>query len=152
DTAILGAPNDGANDAGAAYFYAIKWKNGTPCTTGDKCETGFCVDNVCCSAACNNLCQACTSAKTMVADGTCAPVTAGTDPDNDCPAQQQSTCSTTGVCDGNGACTLYPQGTSCGASVCQGTVVAGQICNGTGTCTTSATGMDCSPFACSGGT
>jgi cysteine-rich repeat protein len=59
--------------------------NGTICGGDGECTNGHCVDNVCCDALCNGLCQACTAAKKgSGADGTCAAIGAGTDPDNEC--------------------------------------------------------------------
>src|SRR5581483_1274449 len=54
--------------------------NGAACTAGSQCMSGDCVDGVCCESACTAACNACSSVKTGMADGHCAPVTAGTDP------------------------------------------------------------------------
>jgi hypothetical protein len=71
---------------------------GEPCIDPVQCESGFCAvaDGVCCDAACDGPCEACLAAKTSGVDGTCAPVTDYTDPDNEC--------STHFTCDGLGAC------------------------------------------------
>jgi len=66
---------------------------GQPCTSPAQCPTGFCVDGVCCDRACDGACEACDMAGTV---GTCVPVPAGRDPDNECPV--------CGVCNGTGAC------------------------------------------------
>lgn len=54
---------------------------GQPCTNNSQCDTGFCVDNVCCDSACgggiDTDCQACSSAKGAVANGTCSPANTG---------------------------------------------------------------------------
>ena len=126
--------------------------NGATCAAASQCASGFCVDGVCCNAACTGLCQACTTAKKGGgANGTCGAIGAGSDPDNECAAQAQSTCGTSGSCDGSGACGLWPSGTSCGAATCQGSVVKAQECSGAGTCGLAAGGTDCAPFACSAG-
>ena len=65
-------------------------------------------------------------------DGVCGPIGERRDPDNECAQQASSSCGQTGSCNGSGACQLYAQGTSCGASVCQGSMVNGQLCNGMG--------------------
>ena len=57
---------------------------GASCAINGECLTGFCVDGVCCGTACQGLCQACSAMKTGGADGTCADITPGTDPDNEC--------------------------------------------------------------------
>jgi hypothetical protein len=126
--------------------------NGGPCTVGSDCASGFCADGVCCNSACNGLCQACSAAKKGGgSDGACGPILAGTDPDNECAQQATSTCGTDGACNGAGACELWAAGTSCGAPICQGTVVKTQTCNGTGTCGLASGGSDCAPYACSAG-
>jgi hypothetical protein len=126
--------------------------NGAPCTAASQCASGFCADGVCCDAACNGLCQACTIAKkSSGANGVCGPAFGGTDPDNECAQQAQSTCGTNGSCNGVGACQRWAAGTSCGSSVCQGNVVTGQICDGNGTCTAPPGGQDCAPYVCAGG-
>ena len=43
-----------------------------------ECSSGFCVGGVCCNTACTGTCQACTTALTGSANGTCASITAGT--------------------------------------------------------------------------
>jgi hypothetical protein len=45
--------------------------NGSPCDAATWCQTGFCVDGVCCDRACNNGCMACRRTRTALADGTC---------------------------------------------------------------------------------
>jgi len=93
--------------------------NGTPCAVGAECQSGNCVDSVCCNTTCASLCQACSMAKTGMASGTCANVTNGTDPDNECP----------GVCN-NGAC-ASANGTACviNANCASNFCVDGFCCN-----------------------
>ena len=72
--------------------------NGVACVgNGSGCASGSCKDGFCCALACTSLCQACSMAKTGQANGTCAPVTAGTDPDDECGGS-------TPYCGGNGTC------------------------------------------------
>jgi hypothetical protein len=125
--------------------------NGKQCTTGASCASGFCVDGVCCNAGCNGLCQACTNVRTGAANGVCAPIRPGTDPDNECTQQAAATCGTNGFCDGSGACQLYAAGTQCAAPFCQGTVAVGPAtCNGLGTCPAQVS-TNCAPYNCSAG-
>ena len=127
--------------------------NGGACAMNGQCASGACVDGVCCNTACGGLCQACTVAKKGGGtDGVCGPIAVGGDPDSECVQQASSSCGQTGSCDGSGACQLYAQGTSCGASVCQGSIVKGQLCNGMGQCVSDPAGQDCAPYVCSGGT
>ncbi|MBK8255273.1 MAG: hypothetical protein IPK82_21760 [Polyangiaceae bacterium] len=78
DGECAGATN--CNGAGACTTLA----NGAVCTLNAECASGNCVDGVCCNTACNGLCQACVLAKTTVANGTCADIVPGTDPDDEC--------------------------------------------------------------------
>jgi hypothetical protein len=58
----------------------VSLPNGEACSDGVPCESGFCVDGVCCESACGggvgNDCQACGVAAGGSANGTCAPVRA----------------------------------------------------------------------------
>ncbi|WP_394844266.1 hypothetical protein LZC95_45335 [Pendulispora brunnea] len=75
--------------------------SGTACSGAGGCASGFCVDGFCCNTACNGTCQACSATKTGMANGTCAPVLRGTDPDAECAADALAC--TIAVC-GEGAC------------------------------------------------
>jgi hypothetical protein len=70
--------------------------NGSACAMSANCQSGNCVDNVCCNTACAGTCQACVAAQTGGVNGTCANITAGTDPGNECLGAQ--------TCNGAGAC------------------------------------------------
>ncbi len=91
---------------------------GSACSAGGDCESGFCVDGVCCLSACNAPCAACVAANTGVKDGTCAPVQQGQDPDSECAAEPASSCGLVGHCDGKGACQPHPEGTVCSDATC----------------------------------
>jgi hypothetical protein len=92
-------------------------ENGTGCGGGAGCRSGFCVAGVCCDSACPGPCRACTAERTAVPDGICAPVLAGK-PGFGCAVQDPRTCGGDGMCDGAGACRLYPDGTACGGICC----------------------------------
>ena len=81
---------------------------------------GFCVEGVCCDTACTGTCNACSLAKTGVRNGSCAPVKAGIDPDQECATESPQSCGKTGMCNGQSACGVYADGTSCGTSCCSG--------------------------------
>jgi len=72
--------------------------DGEPCTGANECLSGSCPgdDGVCCDSPCTALCQACLQSKTGSPDGICDDVTAGTDPDDECPGP--------GSCNGSGSC------------------------------------------------
>ena len=111
--------------------------NGAACTAASQCTSGDCVDGVCCESTCIGLCNACSSAKTGMADGLCGPVAAGTDPDSECAQDTFASCGHDGTCDGAGACRLYLAGTSCTNETCSGSTDApARTCDGAGTCLT----------------
>jgi len=125
---------------------------GTPCSSGAVCASGFCVDGVCCNAACGGTCLACSQAKTGLPSGTCAEIQTGTDPDSECAAQAISTCGTTGVCS-NGACQLHPAGLECSPGMCSGsTETPPSQCNGQGQCVAPAPMSCAAPYTCGGAT
>jgi hypothetical protein len=117
---------------------ATRCSQGKKCSVTNDCVAGLtCVDGVCCNTPCNtSLCQACSLAKKGSGqDGVCGNIVVGTDPDNECAVQSASTCGTTGACNGSGACSLHPSGTTCNGAVCVGnTLHFTDTCNGSGMC------------------
>ncbi len=98
-----------------------KKTNGQTCNMalgGGDCLSTFCVDGLCCDAACTGACRACSAAKTGAPDGTCGQAPAGSDPDDECPTDAVGSCGRDGFCDGVGACRLYPDGMQCGSDCC----------------------------------
>jgi hypothetical protein len=84
---------------------------GATCGAGSDCGSGNCVDGVCCATA---ACATCFACNVGGAVGRCAPVPARTaDPHGRCVAQPVSQCGADGTCNGAGACSVYPDGTSC---------------------------------------
>ena len=80
---------------------------GGTCANDYECVSGHCADGFCCDIACDRLCEACRGDWTSSANGTCAPITGGTDPDNECID--------TANCAGSGTCTATADiGTPCG--------------------------------------
>jgi hypothetical protein len=67
--------------------------NGASCSVQAGCQSGHCVNNVCCDTACLGLCSSCNRAGLV---GACGPVAAGQDPRDECPSS--------GTCNGQGAC------------------------------------------------
>jgi hypothetical protein len=120
---------------------------GASCTASGDCSSNFCVDAVCCESACAGACSACANAKTSAGDGFCRPIVAGTDPDNECSQDTQSSCGHDGMCDGAGACRHW-SGTTCVSESCTGsTYTPARTCNGSGTCQT-VTATTCGAYAC----
>ena len=52
---------------------------------------------------------------TGAANGLCRPVSAGSNPDNECADDGAASCRHDGSCDGKGGCLLYAATTPCGA-------------------------------------
>lgn len=120
---------------------------GAVCAMGAECLSGNCVDGVCCLTTCSGACQRCNLPGFM---GSCTPIAANTDPDNECAGEAQSTCGLDGSCDGRGACQKWGPGTICVQASCVGsTETSASTCNGTGTCSPIVM-KDCSPLICGG--
>lgn len=109
--------------AGTTTMLRYGARPGEACGTENDCQSGFCVDGVCCDSACGggnaNDCQVCSVAAGGAADGTCGPRKAKAK----C-RPRVDTCDVTDTCDGLSlgcpADVLLPNGTTC---------------NDTGTCT-----------------
>ena len=107
-------------------------KLGVACADGVQCASGFCVDGVCCDSACDDTCGSCLGARTGLEDGSCGPVKAGEDPDDDCdPAPP---CGNDGQCDGNYACRTVSAKVTCGDTQCVSGQLSGSSCDGLGAC------------------
>lgn len=123
---------------------------GKPCTAGRQCQSGLCVDQFCCDLPCTGRCQACDIAG---AEGTCTPIRASDDPDNECDAEPIATCGRDGTCDGMGACRRYAVGSVCIPGGCTGsTETAASTCTAAGTCLAGAMKMCAGGLTCMGST
>src|SRR5262249_45350547 len=139
-------PDGGTNKPMCAEAGARKVA-GEACGCATDCQSGFCVDGVCCNTACTETCMACNTQESM---GTCAPVPAGQKPRlaTTCAMSDVATCGLDGTCDGQGACRKYPMGTECVPGACEGDAVTGRkICDGSGQCT-KGDDVVCVPFSC----
>ncbi|MGZ3451198.1 MAG: Kelch repeat-containing protein [Polyangiales bacterium] len=147
-------PSDAATDSGLSTTDAqppdaaakpIASGNFTKCTSGSQCQTGFCVDGICCDTACDAPCHSCALAGSP---GICSLEPYGTDRKNACGVS--GACVAT--CDGKGGCTAAASGTQCAFAKCTGpsTGVGPAVCAAAGAaCNDSARAeFDCSPFAC----
>lgn len=56
--------------------------DGQTCGAGAECNSGSCVDGVCCESACDQTCEACNVPGQV---GKCAPIPDGEDPASECP-------------------------------------------------------------------
>jgi len=149
--------------------------NGLACHDAGQCQSGFCVDGVCCNAPCTEQCMAC---DTSAALGTCSPVVAGdphgargpcagggTSCGGQCTAASATSCTYPAaeiVCRSascaNGASNAMQTAAatcdghgSCGAAVTSGCGI--YLCGSGGVCATSCLGdFDCAAgFICEGG-
>lgn len=119
-----GGPSTGGSNSGGGGGSSLL-ELGAACDVAGVCASGFCADGVCCDAACDGGCESCAATDTDGTDGTCAPVSAGTDPASEC--DDTGLC-TTGMCDGNGACEARAQGTVCRDAVALCDAV--EVCDG----------------------
>ncbi len=126
-----GSMNTGGGDGGGDA--EDKRADGVECSSSDECRSGFCVDGMCCVAACDGQCEAC---NVEGKEGSCVPVQGE-------PRSARPACSGTppckGSCDGeNSQACVYPKGPehTCGAAPsCDGnTALAKAQCDGTGVC------------------
>lgn len=93
---IASAPGDTAT--GTVRVFNLRDDNGTACTTADACTSGFCVDGVCCNAACNGDCEACATAVGGTTNGTCSGLTGATAATETCRPAVAGGCDMAEVC------------------------------------------------------
>jgi MYXO-CTERM domain-containing protein len=96
---------------------------GSPCTLDAECDSGFCVDGVCCNSSCAGGCEACSVATGSAIDGVCSALATNT------VCRTGDVCNPEEKCDGvSGECpadVYEPDGTSC-FGVCPSSCLAGQ--------------------------
>ncbi|HEY2901845.1 MAG TPA: hypothetical protein VGL59_14780 [Polyangia bacterium] len=147
DASADGGKKDGGSDVACLTAAAPRKTLGTVCACDGDCDSGFCIDGVCCASACQDTCKACNVPGMM---GTCAFVPEGIKPRSatTCAPSAMSTCGQDGTCDGSGACRQYPAGTVCLAGTCDGAAVSGiNVCNGSGRCVPGSLKI-CVPYSC----
>lgn len=147
--ALIGATAAG----GGGRAYSVALVRGETCESAFDCDSGFCVEGVCCNTACSDGCSSCqASAKASGATGVCGPVKAGIDPKDACEGLPASSCGTTGFCDGSGSCAVQPKGTECSAGSCDGALATGAgSCDGKESCVVPRP-RNCAPgYACQAG-
>jgi len=86
---------------------ALALVDGESCTDSGQCDSGFCVDDVCCENECIGICKRCDVAGAL---GECSDTPSGQNPDSDCSV---GPCKL-GYCDGQGACAVEPENADCG--------------------------------------
>jgi hypothetical protein len=109
DRAVVGNPfdDDGGATSGSAYVFDFLLELGETCSSASDCQSGACVDGVCCESACGGGvadCQACSVAAGSTSNGDCVLIAAGTTcraASGDCDAAETCTgASTTCPADG----------------------------------------------------
>lgn len=91
---------NGCNGAGGCLL-----SDGTPCNSSTECNSGSCVDGVCCNAACAGLCESCSTALTGSVDGLCAATRSGFESGGECVGPV--------TCDGTRSCFNALLGATC---------------------------------------
>ncbi len=122
--ALVGAwgDDDDGGGSGSAYLFTWGGQNGDSCVDADECASSHCQDGACCDQACDGLCEACTAAKTGGANGICAPVLHGQDPDDECGLGAEQSC------DGDRACKKHDAETCDAADECLSSYCANGMC------------------------
>jgi len=127
--------------------------NGLACHDAGQCQSGFCVDGVCCNAPCSEQCMAC---DTSAALGTCSPVAAG-NPHGARPACAGAGTACAGQCTpASGTSCTYPAGeTICRSAACTNAMsnamaTAAASCDGGGNCGAAVT-TSCGAYMCGSG-
>jgi len=127
--------------------------NGLPCHDAGQCQSGFCVDGVCCNAPCGEQCMAC---DTSAALGTCSPVVAG-NPHGARAACAGAGTSCAGQCTAASAtsCTYPAAETVCRSASCANGMsnamqTAAATCDGHGACGAAVT-TGCGVYLCGSG-
>lgn len=137
--ALFGVPEDrpsGIDRAGTARVYRLPASDGTSCSAASQCQSGFCVDGVCCASACGGGaadCQACSVAASGTTDGTCTPLSAAVAPTQTC-RPSAGACDVAEVCSSSSTscpADAFAAGTlECRAST--GACDPAELCPGTG--------------------
>ncbi len=132
---MAGSTDGGAPDASISGTGS--GADGVNCAVPSDCQSGSCVDGVCCESACSDACTACKFVLTGRADGRCAAVALGKrDPRGICVDEtSKNECGKDGTCDGAGACHYVETTLVCAHSSCTAAGFIPQTtCDGKGTC------------------
>lgn len=127
----------------AMWTYSSGFALASPCTSHAECDSGYCVDGVCCDSLCDGQCEACRG------DGLCAPIL-GTPRGSRQPCDGEGFCKA--ACDGTNrlACVFPGESTFCAPGSCAfGNEIPEAHCDGAGSCSSPAA-RPCTGFACDG--
>ena len=139
-----------ATSCGAGFYCDITGvclqgqPDGSSCSVGGACASGYCVEGVCCDGKCDGQCESCKVAGSV---GTCSPVKGA-------PPATRTACGGAGACKGqcdgvNRMGCAFPDGSVvCAPATCAaGKATTASVCNGSGACTT-ATSSSCASNLC----
>ena len=129
----------------SAGVCTLKRASGITCTAANQCQSGLCVDDVCCNSSCGQQCEACDIASKR---GTCSPVLGAPHGARTACTSDGSACG--GSCDGSrrDACDYPDSASVCRLGSCTGgTATIAAFCDGSGFCPASTT-RSCAPFVC----
>ena len=133
-------------------FVANAGPDGTACTAPAECDSGFCVDGVCCANACAGQCEACDVAG---AAGKCSGVTGAPHGTREkCAEVAGNICATLTCAPADRTkCSAFAYGAeqTCSTTTCTGTTLTeASSCDGKGKCKPQGT-SSCAPYACRAG-
>ena len=106
---------------------ALKKDLGLACAGANECLSTRCVDAVCCNATCGFFCQSCNLPGTA---GTCTPMAAGTDPEDECAGNGGSDVCNGGLTCGKGPGAPCGAGSECGSGHCVEGLCCDTACSG----------------------
>ena len=118
----------------SGMYCSAKKTNGVSCAAATECQSNFCVDGVCCNAACGDLCDACSVAQGAAVNGTCGllgPSRICRTATNTCDQEERCT-GNAAACPANGFTTA---GVGCGTT----TFTGWSTCDGGAACASSGT-------------
>jgi MYXO-CTERM domain-containing protein len=116
---------------------APQGEDGNACSSSSDCDSGFCVDGVCCDRACDGQCEACDGTSKP---GVCSAVSGA--PHGSRPQCTSDGSACAGACDGKNALGCrYPIGTVCSPGSCtpnqdggEAVAIVEALCGGDGRC------------------
>ena len=91
DSGVLVPDTGGVEDSGLSLF-----ANGTGCENNEQCESGSCVEDVCCNRLCDGVCESCLTEFSGGTAGQCTPILIGQERNDECAGEQ--------TCNGSSAC------------------------------------------------
>jgi hypothetical protein len=121
---------------------------GSACACDPACESGHCVDGVCCMSACLGPCRSCDQPGHR---GVCLAADPGSpDPHGLCKKEAPEACGLSGLCADAGVCARAPVGSSCGPAACVSGALVHPVCQPDRSCRAGEP-VSCAPSTCANG-